>query len=78
MAEAVFVDLARLIQLRHHALCVPHTLLRLAQRSFFLRQRTVGGLARDGFSLHQRGLEAGLLPAYLVQRFPGTGAARLL
>ena len=78
VAEAVFVDLPRLIQLRHHALRLAHRLLRLAQRGFLLRQRAVGGLARGGFGLHQRGLKAGLLRVHLVQRLLRGRAACLL
>ena len=75
VAEAVFVDLARLIQLRHHALRLAHALLRFAQRGFLLRQGAVGGLAGDGFGLHQRGLETGLLRGHLVQRVRSRGSA---
>ncbi len=78
MAEAVFVDLARLLALRHHALRLAHALLRLAQRGFLLRQRAVGGLARGGFGVGQRGLQAGLLRVHFVQGFRSRTSPRLL
>jgi len=78
VAEAVFVDLARLIHLGNQALRLAHRLLRLAQRGLLLRQGAAGGLARGGFGLHQHLLQAGLLRVHLVQGLQRGGTARLL